>query len=70
MIGNAKPNFKLENCGTNETRAKYEAEIKLSVLNLKRGRHKYGSARPYESIGEILARKKWRTAAADHESQV
>ena len=66
-----KPSFKTENSATHELRAKYEAEIKFSVLNLKRSRQKHRPARSFKSIGEILAKKKMRRAPmADHESQV
>lgn len=66
-----KPSFKTENSAINELRTKYEAKIKLCVFNLKRSRQKHRPALSFESIGEILAKKKMRRAPmADHEGQV
>ncbi len=63
-IGNTKPSFKMKNCGTNATRAKYEAEIKLFVLNLKGiGSNSVFSACP--DLWLKLCRGKWRPPAPD-----
>lgn len=71
LIEKIKPSFKTENSAINEIRTKYEAEIKLSLLNLKRICHKHSPDHAFESIDEIMATRKMRRAPmADHESQI